>query len=77
MAEDVLADWKRHRFAVVDARGWGMDTDWIVVLSDISFWAERMWELNAWCEQYGCNSRGMTVEIPTDHLLTLFQLRWS
>lgn len=77
MAEDILADRKRRRFAVVDAQGWGMDTDWIVVLSDISFWAENMDALDAWCQQNGCDIQGLTVEIPTEHLLTLFQLKWS
>ena len=75
--DDILADWKRKHFAVVDARDWGMATDWVVVLSSITFWSEHVDALQAWCEQHGCQVQGMTVEIPTAQLVTLFQLRWS
>lgn len=77
MDEDILADWKQRRFAVVDARSWGMGTDWVVVLSDISFWSQHAVDLKHWCDQHDCQARGLTVEIPTEHLLTLFQLKWS
>lgn len=76
MAEDVLADWKKGRFAVVDARGWDMGLSWVIILSDTKYWIDQWLNLESWCQMHGCTLSGLTVEVPDEKILTLFQLRW-
>ena len=49
----------------------------MIVLTDIGFWAENTDSLIEWCKLHACEMRGMTVDIPDDHTLTLFCLRWK
>ena len=76
MSNDVLADWKKHKFIGVGpylADG----IERLVILTDIGFWAEHIDELNEWCDQYGATAAGMTVAFPDDQTMTAFYLRWS
>ncbi len=49
----------------------------LVLLSDYKFWADHISELVAWCDEHGATTEGMTVNIPSKQVLTLFCLRWS
>ncbi len=74
---DILADWKNNRFIRVIYDESNVMCLHLIVLTDIGFWAENADNLKSWCEEYGCEQVGMTVEIPTDELYTLFCLRWN
>ena len=71
---DIMQDWKGKRFWV-DTLGYS--TQNLIVLTDIGYWAENYELLEQWCDEHGCQARGMTVEIPDEPTLTLFCLRWS
>jgi len=49
----------------------------LVLLSDISYWADHYKELIDWCKQHNCRDVGMTIEIPDSKTLTLFCLKWQ
>lgn len=49
----------------------------MIVLTDIAFWSDNIDALMQWCRDHGCETQGMTVDIPDDHTLTVFCLRWS
>ena len=52
--------------------------DYLIVLTDIEFWATNLELLQKWCKEHGSNQKGMTVEICGGHkTLMLFCLRWS
>lgn len=76
---DIFHHWKENRFIIApdyvkepyDGR------THIIVLTDIHFWALNTDQLTDWCQQHGCEVKGMTVEIPTDDLLTAFCIRWA
>lgn len=77
---DIMQDFKRNRFVVAPnyiANGLKPMYGHLIVLSDIGYWADNIDELIAWCKETGCTQKGMTVDVPTDQLLTLFCLRWS
>lgn len=74
--EDILADWKKNRFIIAPSAIMHEDVH-IVVLTDFAFWNSKSDELITWCDQYNCTMQGMTVNIPTDDLLTVFCLQWS
>jgi hypothetical protein len=74
-SDDIFADWKRHRFVMVDQE---FDAEKITaVLTDIRFWTDNYDLLRTWCAAHDCELRGMTVEIPSQQTATLFSLRWS
>ena len=78
--KDVFADWKNQRFVIAPKHTFVDDnTDFkhLIVLTDIKFWVLATDDLNRWCEENNCRSKGMTVEIPSDRELTLFCLRWA
>ena len=80
--EDIFSNWKEHKFVVVDSGASGLNIDfgvypYTVVLADIGYWNEQYDELNAWCVANGCESKGMTVSVPSEQLATLFCLRWA
>ena len=73
--EDVMAEYKAGRFVVADPiLGFGPR---LIVLSDFTFWVDRLGELEVWCQLHGAVRKGTTVEIPTDEVLTVFILQWS
>ena len=51
--------------------------DYIVFLSDLSYWASRYEELSAWSQQHGCELLGMTINIPSEEVSILFILKWG
>jgi hypothetical protein len=74
-AEDVMAEYKAGRFVVADPiLGFGTR---LIVLSDFTFWIDRLEALETWCQLHGAVRKGTTVEIPTDEVLTVFILQWS
>jgi hypothetical protein len=81
MGEDIFADWKKQRFIVGD--GYAKQyldlfpNGHLIILTDFKFWTEYLEDLEEWCEQYGVKHSGMTLEIPSDKLLTMFSLRWA
>ena len=77
---DIMQDYKNRRFVVAPnyiAHGLKPTYGHLIVLSDLGYWSEHIDALVAWCAEHGCMHKGMTVDIPTDQLLTLFCLRWS
>jgi hypothetical protein len=68
----------KPRFIVADnevAQSFG--TPVIIMLSDVGYWNENFDELQAWCRLNGAEQQGMTVNIPSESVLTAFLLRWS
>jgi hypothetical protein len=49
----------------------------IVLLTNVMFWSEQYDNLGTWCEEHHAEVKGMTVNIPSDEVLTLFCLRWT
>lgn len=77
---DIFHDWKRNRFVL--APKFAYDTadtniEQMVILTNVAFWVGEMDNLISWCRENGCRIQGMTVEIPTEELLTVFCLRWG
>ena len=78
--KDVFADWKNQRFAIAPKYTFSDDYDnykHLIVLTDLKFWVLALDDLDRWCEENNCRTKGMTVEIPSDRELTLFCLRWA
>jgi hypothetical protein len=73
---DIFAHWKSNRFILAEFELLGTP-DLLVVLTDLTFWANNVDELLDWCNQYGARVKGMTVEFDTNEQLTMFCLRWS
>jgi hypothetical protein len=77
---DIFASWKSQRFAIAPKYTFSDDYDnykHLIVLTDLKFWVLASDELDRWCEENNCKTKGMTVEIPSDRELTLFCLRWA
>lgn len=74
---DIMADWKNARFVIADGNWAEFNCKHMIVLSDLAFWAEHAGQLRDWCEQHSCQHEGMTVSVPDDVTLTLFNLRWA
>ena len=78
---DIMQDYKNKRFFVApNYISHGLPEPvygHLVILTDIGFWSNNIDALIAWCAEYGCMHKGMTVDVPNDELLTLFYLRWS
>jgi hypothetical protein len=78
MSDDIFADWKTEKFIVAESYLTSDLTDKIlVVMTDFKYWTEYADECLAWCKQYGCEVKGMTIEIPDEETLLLFRLKWS
>ena len=78
MSDDIFASWKEERFIVAESYLTSELTDKIlVVMTDYKYWAECVDECVEWCKQYGCEIKGMTIEIPDEETLLLFRLKWS
>ena len=88
---DIFAEWKKQRFIIADEELVGSyrsptedlffnsnkNFKYLVIMTDVEFWSTHADECISWCHQYNCNIQGMTIEIPTDEMLTLFTLKWS
>ena len=68
----VMEDWCDEKFVVVD-----IDSEHIIVLSDIEFWVNNYEKLADWCKMNKCKLSGMTVTIPEPKIVSLFVLTWS
>jgi len=68
----------KERFVIADQElATYFRSEHLVVLSDVSYWADHYTELLDWCKQYNCKDVGMTIEIPDSKTLTLFCLKWQ
>lgn len=76
MSDDILEDWKKSRFVVVESAFIDIADGNLIILTDIVYWNEHYDELGDWCEKNGAEVCGMTV-ICSDPVLTVFLLRWS
>jgi hypothetical protein len=66
------------RFIIADALvSQSLDRYCIIMLGDLGYWTDNYEALQKWCEDHGGSVEGMTVNIPDDHTLTAFCLRWS
>lgn len=74
---DVFADWKQNRFIVAPTKLIDFEGAHLIILTDYTYWSEHYSQLEAWCHDHDCESRGMTVAIPNDVVLTAFYLRWA
>lgn len=78
MSTNIMADWQSSRFVIAaDYIVADLNVRHLIVLTDMRFWSEHADQLAAWCETHGASVSGLTVEIPTDEILSLFVLRWS
>ena len=67
-----------ERFVVADPEVCvSLGIPFIVMLADISFWGQHYDALKEWCDRYNGKLQGMTVELPDEHTLTAFALRWT
>lgn len=78
MSDDIFQSWKDNRFVIApEYLRLDEETQHFIILTDIGYWANHADVLEEWCRNYGCTIKGMTVEIPTDDLLTAFCARWA
>lgn len=75
--DDIFADWKRNRYVVSENYLTGVPGKFLIVLTDIQFWAQNIETLSLWCQQHRSENQGMTVTLPDDETLTAFALRWT
>ena len=73
---DIFQHWKDNKFIVAPPFA-TYHCGRSVVLTDIAFWVQHIDDLQVWCQDNGCTVQGMTVDVPTDELLTAFFLKWS
>lgn len=71
---DIMKEYKNNRFVIAPQEIMGKT---IAVLCDIEYWNTHYEELKDWCDEHCCETQGMTVDIPNDHALTMWMLRWS
>jgi hypothetical protein len=72
---DIMAEYKNNRFVVEPQEFVNNKTT--VVLCDIEYWNTHYEELKDWCDKHGCETQGMTVDIPNNRTLMMWMLRWS
>lgn len=76
MSEDILANWKTKKFILADSSL--IDEEgFIIILTDVKYWAENIDELILWCKSNGGTVRGMSVSFDSEKQLLLFTLRWA
>jgi hypothetical protein len=75
MSTDILEDWKKGRFVVVEAALIDITDANLIILTEIEYWNDHYEELKEWCQDYDAEVRGMTVTL-SDQALTAFCLRW-
>lgn len=77
-----MDQWKNNRFVAIDralSQELGLEgpDSWMVIMTDVKFWAAHVDECISWCHENGCKIQGMTIEIPNSATMTLFGLRWA
>lgn len=75
--DDLFAKWRRNRYIIGENYLTGVPGKFLIVLTDIGFWADNIDKLTLWCTEYHCNYQGMTVTVPDDETLTAFCLQWT
>jgi hypothetical protein len=76
--KDLFSDWKSSRFIIAENSLFDKTNfEYLILLTDIKFWAENLEALQEWCLKNKSNQQGMTVEIPCEKTLVLFCLQWS
>jgi hypothetical protein len=73
---DVFEDWKKNKFIVVGEDLLDKD-ETLIILTDISYWAEHEAELASWCKQHDVDFQGMCLAFNDPKMLIMFALRWS
>ncbi len=78
---DVMKPFKENKFVVFDHSDELFEFDdtkykYRVIFGDISYWHDHHDNIKDWCRQNECRLVGISIDIPTDDLLTLFRLRW-
>lgn len=76
MSDDIFADWKRNRFIVSENYLTNKPGEFLIVLTELGFWADNIDHLATWCQMYNCEHQGMTVTVPNKETLSLFYLKW-
>lgn len=74
---DVFAEWKQQRFVVAPTELVDHPGTHLVILTDYMYWSANYAQLESWCQSNHCETRGMTVTIPNDTVLTAFYLSWA
>ena len=74
--EDIMAEFKNKKFVVVSEPLLDKD-EYLVILTDIPYWADHEKELDNWCNQNGVSNQGMCLAFPDSKTMTLFTLKWS
>jgi len=73
---DIFQSWKENRFVHISKDLIDDGQGVMVLLTDVGYWVDRTDELIAWCREYNCVQRGMTVTFPSEKELTVFCLHW-
>ena len=73
---DIMAEFKNKKFVVVSEPLLDKD-EYLVILTDIPYWADHEKELDNWCNQNGVTLQGMCLAFPNPKTMTLFTLKWS
>lgn len=75
---DIMQDWKMWRFVVVTQDMFEeVGYTHMIIMTDVKYWSEQVDNCIAWCSQYKCEIKGMTICIPNEETLALFLLKWS
>lgn len=56
---------------------WPSSSRYTIALVDYQFWYRNQLQLTEWCKINNSTQAGMTVEVPDEHTLTAFTLKWS
>ena len=73
---DVFADWKKNKFILVGEDLLDKD-EYLIILTDIHYWAEHEKELTTWCKYHGVEFQGMCLVFADPAMVTSFILKWS
>lgn len=73
---DIMAEFKNKKFVVVSEPLLDKD-EYLVILTDMPYWADHETELDNWCKQNDVTIQGMCLAFPDPKTMTLFTLKWS
>lgn len=76
ISDDIFENWKGQKFIIAD-RNLHDSKGHLIILTDYIFWTDHFDKLETWCNKNGGKIEGMTVNLPTDKLLTAFLLKWT
>lgn len=75
MSGDIFAHWKTSKFIIND-EAYDLDFPYCIVLTDTQFWYNAYDELIEWVGTVGGQVSGMIVNLPDEHAVTTFCLKW-